>query len=74
MVMEINKELIDGLFEQAQVNPRLRQNYDLRTSEGGSFTAYAQCVVARDGCAYSPSSAEHGERFPLVWEDRGGDL
>lgn len=32
--MEINKELIDGLFEQAQVNPRLRQNYDLRTSEG----------------------------------------
>lgn len=33
MVMEINKELIDGLFEQAQVNPRLRQNYDLRTSE-----------------------------------------
>ena len=31
--MEINKELIDGLFEQAQVNPRLRQNYDLRTSE-----------------------------------------
>lgn len=32
--MEINKELIDGLFDQAQVNPRLRQNYDLRTSEG----------------------------------------
>ena len=31
--MEINKELIDGLFDQAQVNPRLRQNYDLRTSE-----------------------------------------
>ena len=31
--MEINKELIDGLFDQAQANPRLRQNYDLRTSE-----------------------------------------
>ena len=38
MVMEINKELIDGLFEQAQANPRLRQNYDLRTSaENGGY-------------------------------------
>ena len=30
--MEINKELLDKLFEQAVVNPRLRQNFDLRTS------------------------------------------
>ena len=30
--MEINKELIDNLFEQAKGNPRLRQNLDLRTS------------------------------------------
>ena len=30
--MEINKELLDNLFEQAVVNPRLRQNLDLRTS------------------------------------------
>lgn len=30
--MEINKELIDNMFEQAKENPRLRQNYDLRTS------------------------------------------
>ena len=30
--MEINKELIDNLFEQAKGNPRLRQNFDLRTS------------------------------------------
>ena len=30
--MEINKELLDSLFEQAKENPRLRQNYDLRTS------------------------------------------
>lgn len=30
--MEINKELLDNLFEQAKVNPRLRQNFDLRTS------------------------------------------
>ena len=31
-VMEINKELLDKLFEQAKENTRLRQNYDLRTS------------------------------------------
>ncbi len=30
--MEINKELFDRLFEQANENPCLRQNYDLRTS------------------------------------------
>ena len=30
--MEINKELLDSLFEQVKENPRLRQNLDLRTS------------------------------------------
>ena len=30
--MEINKDLLGKLFEQAVVNPRLRQNFDLRTS------------------------------------------
>lgn len=30
--MEINKDLLDNLFEQAKGNPRLRQNFDLRTS------------------------------------------
>ena len=30
--MEINKDFLDKLFEQAVVNPRLRQNFYLRTS------------------------------------------
>ena len=30
--MEINRDLLDNLFEQAKENPRLRQNLDLRTS------------------------------------------
>ena len=30
--MEINKELCESLFARAKENPRLRQNYDLRTS------------------------------------------
>lgn len=32
MTMEINKDFLGKLFEQAVVNPRLRQNLDLRTS------------------------------------------
>ena len=31
-IMEINKNFLGKLFEQAVVNPRLRQNFDLRTS------------------------------------------
>jgi cupin fold WbuC family metalloprotein len=31
--MTINKELLEKLFEEAKANPRLRTNYDLRTSE-----------------------------------------
>ena len=30
--MEFNKEFLDKLFEQATEKPRLRQNFDLRTS------------------------------------------
>ena len=31
-IMEINKDFLNQLFEQAKENPRLRQNLDLRTS------------------------------------------
>lgn len=30
--MEFDKDFLEKLFEQAKENPRLRQNYDLRTS------------------------------------------
>ncbi len=33
MSLEINKELLEGLFEQAKVSSRLRMNFDLRTSD-----------------------------------------
>ena len=33
-MIEINKELLDSLFEQAKVSERKRMNYDLRTSAG----------------------------------------
>lgn len=31
--LKINKEFLESLLSQAKDNPRLRQNYDLRTSE-----------------------------------------
>ena len=34
--MKIDRELVDKLFEQARNNPRLRQNFDLRTSADDS--------------------------------------
>lgn len=32
VMIQIDKFLIDSLFEKAKENPRLRQNYDMRTS------------------------------------------
>ena len=32
MSLKINKKLLEDLFEQAKSSPRLRMNYDLRTS------------------------------------------
>ena len=34
--MEFDKEFLDKLFEQAMENPRLRQNFDLRTLVSGN--------------------------------------
>ena len=49
--MEINKSLLDNLLEQAAASPRLRMNYDLRTSalrqaqgELGSGTGSGQAL------------------------------
>ena len=33
MMTEINKKLISELFDKAVVNPRLRQNFDLRNPD-----------------------------------------
>ena len=32
-MIEINRKLISGLFDKAMLNPRLRQNYDVRNSD-----------------------------------------
>ena len=45
--MEINKDLIDSLFVQAKVNPRLRQNYDLRTSSADTSQRMLNALLPR---------------------------
>ena len=43
--MEINKDLLDKLFERAGENPRLRQNFDLRTSSADNRYDHVNSVT-----------------------------
>ena len=78
--MEINKELIDGLFEQAQVNPRLRQNYDLRTSEGDHSQRMLNALLPGTVVPIHrhPQSTENvfllcGKLVEVVYDNEGND-
>ena len=44
--LKINKEFLDSLFAQAKDNPRLRQNYDLRTSEENKSQRMLNALMA----------------------------
>lgn len=44
-MMVIDKVLMDSLTDQAKVNPRLRQNYDLRTSVDDSSQRMLNAVL-----------------------------
>ena len=54
--LEINKDFLDSLFAKAKENPRLRQNYDLRTS--------AEDQSQRILCALLPGSEVAIHRHP----------
>lgn len=43
--MKIDRELLEGLIEQARVNPRLRQNMDMRTSENDTSQRMLNALV-----------------------------
>lgn len=43
--MKIDRELLDSLLEQARVNPRLRQNMDMRTSENDTSQRMLNALV-----------------------------
>ena len=55
-MLEINKDFLDSLFAKAKENPRLRQNYDLRTS--------AEDQSQRILCALLPGSEVAIHRHP----------
>ena len=45
MIMEINKDFLGRLFEQAVENPRLRQSFDLRTSSDDNSQRILNALV-----------------------------
>ena len=45
--MEFDKDFLGKLFEQAVTNPRLRQNYDLRTSSADTSQRMLNALLPR---------------------------
>ncbi len=45
MTKEINKELVDALFAEAQMNERQRINYDLRTSSNDTSQRMLNALI-----------------------------
>lgn len=64
--MEINKDLLDNLFEQAKENPRLRQNLDLRTSSADTSQRMLNALLPGNRCTYPQASTKYGECFSPV--------
>lgn len=60
-IMEINKDFLGKLFEQAVVNPRLRQNLDLRTSTNDNSQRMLNALL--------PGTVVHIHRHPQSTEN-----
>lgn len=79
-IMEINKDFLNQLFEQAKVNPRLRQNLDLRTS--GADTSQRMLNALLPGTVVPihrhPHSTENvfllcGKIVEVIYDDNGNE-
>ena len=79
--MEINKELLDNLFEQAKENPRLRQNLDLRTSSADTSQRMLNALLP--GTVVSihrhPQSTEnvfllYGKIVEVICDENGNEI
>ena len=78
--MEINKELLDNLFEQAKKNPRLRQNYDLRTSSADTSQRMLNALLPGTVVAIHrhPQSTENvfllcGKLVEIISDEEGNE-
>ena len=79
--MVIDKELIDRLFEQAKENPRMRTNYDMRTSpEDGSQRMLNAMLPGTEVAVHRhPNSNENvilitGKMYEIFYEVADGQL
>ena len=80
-MIEINKDLLNELFEAAKVNPRLRQNYDLRTSaeDGGQRMMNALLPGTEVAVHRHPMSNESvlvlvGKLDEVLYDDNGVEI
>lgn len=76
IMIEINKKLISDLLVQAAENPRLRQNYDLRTSQEDNSQRMLNALLpgTRVPIHRHPNSNEnvlllHGKLAEIIYEE-----
>ena len=80
-MIEINKNLISELFDKALTNPRLRQNYDLRTSpdDGGQRMLNALMPGTQVPIHRHPNSNENvllicGKLIEIVYDNDSNEV
>ena len=80
-MIEINKNLISDLFDKALTNPRLRQNYDLRTSpdDGGQRMLNALMPGTQVSIHRHPNSNENvllicGKLIEIVYDNDSNEV
>ena len=78
--MEINKEFLGKLFEKAVENPRLRQNYDLRTSSADNSQRMLNALLPGTVVPIHrhPQSTENvfllcGKIVEVIWDENGNE-
>ena len=81
MTMEFDKDFLDKLFEQATMNPKLRQCFDLRTSEAD--TSQRMLIALLPGTVVPihrhPQSTENvlllfGKIVEVICDENGNEI
>ena len=80
-MIQIDQKLISELFDKALVNPRLRQNYDLRTSadDGGQRMLNALMPGTVVPIHHHPNSNENvillcGKLVEVLFDEEGNEI
>ena len=80
-IMEINKEFLGKLFEQAVVNPRLRQDSDLRTSANDNSQRLLNALLPGTVVPIHrhPQSTENvfllcGKIVEVIYDENGNEI